>query len=106
RAYYQPLFSSAPEPSKSFPSGHSTCGFYFFCVYFLAKRYRYPLLARGAFAFSIILGSLLSLARIVQGGHFISDVVIAAIIMWLTAYFVDFVVFDAKWFKSKLREQH
>lgn len=99
RAYYQPLFGKAPEPSKSFPSGHSTCGFYFFSVYFLAKRHRRTGLARSAFAFSLVLGGMLSAARLVQGGHFISDVFIAAIIMWLTAYFVDHMVYETKLFR-------
>lgn len=95
RAYYEPLFNTAPEPSKSFPSGHSTCGFYFFCLYFLAKRYNMRALANFGFFFALSLGGVLSLARIVQGGHFISDAYIAALIMWLTAYFMDYLVFDA-----------
>lgn len=100
RAYYQPLFNKAPEPSKSFPSGHSTCGFYFFSLYFLAKRHRFSFLAKGFFIFSLVLGCMLSAARVVQGGHFISDVFIAAIIMWLTAYFVDRLIYEAKFLKK------
>ncbi len=97
RAYYQPLFTSAPEPSRSFPSGHSTCGFYFFSLFFLARRLNKKGLAWSSLAFSLILGGLLSLARIVQGGHFISDVLIAALIMWETAYVADYLMFEKKW---------
>lgn len=100
RAFYQPLFKSAPEPSKSFPSGHSTCGFYFFCLYFLGKRFNRQNLARFGLVFGASLGIVLSMARIVQGGHFISDVYISALIMWFTAYFCDYLVFDAPVFVS------
>jgi len=104
RAYYEPLFNSAPEPSKSFPSGHSTCGFYFFCLYFLGKRFSWQNTMRFGIFFGLTLGSMLSIARIVQGGHFISDVYISALIMWLTAYFCDYLVFDAP-FLAKFRKK-
>lgn len=95
RPYYQPVLETPPEPSKSFPSGHSTCGFYFFCLYFLGKRYKKEYLAKFGLYFGLGLGGILSIARIVQGGHFISDAYIAALIMWETAYFLDYLVFDA-----------
>lgn len=104
RAYYEPQFSETPEPSKSFPSGHSTCGFYFFCFYFLGRRYKMRALALMGLLTGIGLGGVLSVARIVQGGHFMSDAYVAALIMWLTAYFVDYLVFDAPLF-NKLRQQ-
>lgn len=100
RAYYEPLFNSAPEPSKSFPSGHATCGFYFFAFYFLGRRYKLPAIAVLGLVVAIGLGGMLSLARIVQGGHFISDAYVAALIMWLTAYAVDYLVFDAPLFAN------
>ena len=103
RAYYQPQFNNTPEPSKSFPSGHSTCGFYFFCFYFLGKRYKMKALAAFGLIAAVCSGGILSVARIVQGGHFISDAYIAALIMWLTAYYTDYLVFDAPIF-SRLRK--
>lgn len=96
RAYYQPLFNKAPEPSKSFPSGHSTCGFYFFCLYFLGRRFSLKALSQFGLITGFVLGGMLSMARIVQGGHFISDVYVAGLIMWLTSYFIDYLVFDAR----------
>lgn len=104
RAYYEPQFSETPEPSKSFPSGHSTCGFYFFCLYFIGKRYKIRTLAAFGLLTGIGLGGVLSVARIVQGGHFLSDAYMAALIMWLTAYYVDYLVFDAPAF-AKFRKQ-
>ncbi|MDB6080839.1 MAG: hypothetical protein JWO53_111 [Chlamydiia bacterium] len=96
RPYYIPRITPAPEPSKSFPSGHSTCGFYFFCLYFLGRRYKSPLLKSIGIIAGGGLGIFLSMARIVQGGHFLSDVLFAALLMWETAYFVDWLVFDYK----------
>jgi lipid A 4'-phosphatase len=94
RPYWQPLFNNTVETSRSFPSGHSTCGFYFFSLYFIAKRYQRRWLAFGALSLSALLGILLSTARIIQGGHFISDVLIAALIMWETAYWMDYLFFE------------
>lgn len=41
------------------------------------------------------LGGFLSIARIVQGGHFITDIFASALIMWYTAYFVDYLIYKA-----------
>ena len=94
RPYYSPALKSLSEPSKSFPSGHSTTGFYFFCIYFLGKRYQKKWVARLGLATGAGLGILLSITRIVQGGHFLSDVLFGALIMWETACFVDWLVFE------------
>lgn len=103
RAYYEPQFADALEPSKSFPSGHSTCGFYFFCLYFIGRRYKNKAIAALGMTLAVGLGGALSVARIVQGGHFISDVYVAALIMWLTAYFLDYLIFEAP-LPAKLRQ--
>lgn len=100
RAYYQPVLSSTPVPMRSFPSGHSTCGFYFFCFYFIGKRLSRPLLARFGIVSGLALGAVLSVARIIQGGHFMTDILISAIIMWLTCYLVDYLIFQAPLFSN------
>jgi lipid A 4'-phosphatase len=94
RPYWQPLFKNTKEPSRSFPSGHSTCGFFFFSFYFIARRYHIRWLAKSALFVSFLLGGMLSAARIIQGGHFTSDVLIAALIMWETAYVMDYLFFE------------
>ena len=94
RPYWQPLFKNSTETSRSFPSGHSTCGFFFFSFYFIARRYQIKWLANTALFVSFLLGGVLSAARIIQGGHFTSDVLIAALIMWETAYVVDYLFFE------------
>ena len=69
---------------KSFPCGHATMGFLFFAVA-LILRNRRPLLSWIAMAIALILGGLLGAARVVQGGHFPSDVLWAAGIMWFSS---------------------
>jgi membrane-associated PAP2 superfamily phosphatase len=103
RPYYVPSLKKPPEPSKSFPSGHSTCGFYFFCLYFVGKRYHSRLLTNVGLVVSLGLGILLSMARVIQGGHFMSDVIFSAFLMWETAYFMDWLVFDCKAVRQKLK---
>jgi len=59
---------------KSFPSGHASMGFYLMAGYFI-WRGRRPLLARASLATGLIMGAAIGWARIVQGGHFLSDVI-------------------------------
>lgn len=69
---------------KSFPCGHATMGFLFFAVA-LILRNRRPLLSWTAMTLALGLGGLLGAARMLQGGHFPSDVLWAAGIMWFTS---------------------
>ena len=59
---------------KSFPSGHASMGFYVLAGYFV-WRGRRPLLARASLAAGVLMGAAIGWARIVQGGHFLSDVI-------------------------------
>jgi lipid A 4'-phosphatase len=93
RPYYLPN-PHQPEPSKSFPSGHATCGFYFFIFYFVGKRTKNRTMQYGGLFLSIFLGILLSATRMVQGGHFLSDIIAAALLMWESAILSDWLVFD------------
>lgn len=94
RPYYEPNFFHQPQPSKSFPCGHCTMGFYFFAVALLGKRFKSQWLYYTGMAIALIFGGILSLTRIAQGGHFFTDVVFSALIMWYTALIVDDFVFN------------
>lgn len=85
RPYYSPNFFDQPEPSKSFPSGHASMGFYFFALALAGKRLNKPVIFYIGISLAIIFGIALSLTRVAQGGHFFSDVMTSALIMWLTA---------------------
>lgn len=86
RAYYQPNFKHLPEPSKSFACGHAALGFYFFVVALLGTIYQSKVLYWSGLGLAWGLGGLLSIVRIAQGGHFLSDTIATALIMWLTAW--------------------
>jgi lipid A 4'-phosphatase len=64
----------------SFVSGHASTGFFFLAPAFVYPRRRRLWLAAGAAA-----GLGTGLVRIVQGGHFVSDVVFSGIVVYLTA---------------------
>lgn len=85
RPYFVPNFFHQPEPSKSFPCGHCTLGFYFFAFVVLGLRYKSRRLLYGGLFLSLVLGLSLSYTRMAQGGHFLTDVLASALIMWLTA---------------------
>lgn len=61
------------EEGESFPSGHASAGFsltIFFYLYYLKNRKK----AWGLLVGASVIAALLSIARIVQGGHFASDI--------------------------------
>jgi membrane-associated PAP2 superfamily phosphatase len=68
---------------KSFPSGHASMGFFLMMPFFVlrqnARRWAYAFLT-----FGITYGALMGLGRMIQGGHFASDVLWA----WGFVYFV------------------
>ncbi len=75
------------QNDSSFPSGHAAMGFYLMAPAFLL----YPQRRGWALAFLLIgLGSglIIGLARIVAGGHFASDVLWSAAVVYFTALVV------------------
>lgn len=93
RPFWKPNLFKQTEPSKSFPCGHCSVGFLFFTVALLGERYRSRPLFWLGLALAITLGGLLSYARMAQGGHFFSDTLFSALIMWWTALMMDALVF-------------
>ncbi len=83
---FEPLMTIDPSsPGKSFPCGHATMGFYFFApgLVFLAlgRRRTGGLVLLGA----VVFGAALGMARTTQGGHFASDTLWAAGVMWFVS---------------------
>lgn len=70
---------------KSFPSGHASVGFYLMApFFFLMSSHR-----RMAWAFlglGISYGLFMGAGRIVQGGHYLTDVFWAGVLTYLTGY--------------------
>jgi len=81
----------ASRKCKSFPCGHSSVGFAFCVFYFLLRRSRRKA-AFLALSVSILMGLVLGIARMADGGHFSSDVLwsgyIVFLVAWLLYYFV------------------
>ena len=72
--------SDACASNCSFVSGDAAVGFSLIALYFLTKRIAF-------FWSSLFFGFSIGLVRIMEGGHFISDVVMAAMILYLSYYF-------------------
>jgi membrane-associated PAP2 superfamily phosphatase len=96
RPFYKPQFNrNLPMTMRSFPCGHCTMGFFFFSLILLGFRYKSKILIYLGFLMAVGLGLLLSLSRIAQGGHYLSDVIAAAFILWITALTIEFILFDS-----------
>lgn len=96
RPYYNPNLNNPIEPSKSFPCGHCTMGFYFFAVALLFRRFGYRKWSWTFFIFSLAMGIALGITRMGQGGHFLSDVLVTGLILWITAGAFDWLIYEAQ----------
>lgn len=80
---FEPLLTIDPaSDGKSFVCGHATMGFYFYALGLVliaaGRKKTGALVILGATVF----GALIGAARVVQGGHFASDVLWAAGVVW------------------------
>ncbi len=75
---------SGMHRNSSFPSGHAATAFYLIAPAFVVRSRR-PRLAAGLAAAGGLFGALMGLARIAQGGHWVSDVLWSAAVVYFTA---------------------
>ncbi|MBN2829452.1 MAG: phosphatase PAP2 family protein [Candidatus Cloacimonetes bacterium] len=75
---------------NSFPCGHASMGFYFFApaLLFRKKKWKFYLILM----FGWILGLSIGLARMIQGGHFASDVLWSALIVYWVSYLMFYLL--------------
>ena len=85
---FAPLYSIG-EAGLSFPSSHAKSGFILILLFYVLYP-KYKKLAQLSLIFSLALGLLLSYVRISQGGHFLSDCAIAAVVSHLVILFFFF----------------
>ena len=78
---------------KSFPSGHAMMGFYFLVFIPIGDYYRSRALKLFGLITGLGFGILLSLTRLAQGGHYLSDTLFSAFIAWMTILLVSWLVF-------------
>lgn len=91
--FYKPDFKA--EKQKSFPSGHAAMGWYYLALIVVGKREKSrPLLILGI-VLTALLGPSLTICRLAQGGHFLSDTLASFIIMWYAALLSDFLVYSS-----------
>jgi len=83
-AEYHPVWQKGvASPNESFPSGHASMGFYLIGPYFFLQR-RNRLLALVFLGTGLAAGGLFGAARILQGKHFLTDVIWAGGMIYLT----------------------
>lgn len=75
----------------SFSSGHASIGFFFVCFAFLLKK-RKAVIYFGSILFGIVIG----FGRVLQGGHFLSDVIFSGIVVLLTAHIIYILLFNMR----------
>ncbi len=80
---YRPFWSpGAAGQGRSFPSGHAAVGFFVMAPYFVLRR-RAPRWARKALSAGILYGGLMGLGRMIQGGHFLTDVIWSGVLVYI-----------------------
>jgi lipid A 4'-phosphatase len=85
------VISSECRNNCSFVSGHAAMGFYFIAFGFLCRQRRSLIIF-----FAGIYGTVLGLVRILQGGHFLSDVVFAFFIIYAVSAVLYWIMFERK----------
>lgn len=86
-APYVRLLQMAPSGAprgNCFPGGHASGGFALMAFYFVWYRRR-PVLARAALVGGFAAGFALGFGRVMQGAHFVSHNLWAALVCWLVA---------------------
>lgn len=84
------LFTDQCRSNCSFVSGHAALGFYFLALAWVFRDRRW-------LWFGLALGALVGAGRIVQGAHFLSDVVFSLAFVYLSAMVVGRVVYGRWW---------
>ncbi len=84
RQFYEPEFICR-QPKKSFSSGHAASGFIFLALVPIGIRTRKKFLVWLGLFLGLTLGGLLGWARLLQGGHYLTDIVASGLMVLLTA---------------------
>lgn len=85
---FTPAFILSNQGGDSFSSGHAAGTYALIALALLVKRHK-----KLALVLTIALGSLVGFGRIVQGGHFLSDVIVSFIVVYLTAKIFYYFIF-------------
>lgn len=78
------IISDQCENNCAFVSGHASMGFYLFAFSFLWSRHR-----KKWTALALASGCTVGLVRILQGSHFVSDVIFSGLVVYGVAYLLS-----------------
>lgn len=84
-AFYQPWQPGPAPKNASFPAGHPTAAFYLSAPYFILRKKKHRRQALLWLWGGILYGCIMGMARVIQGGHFVTDVIWSAGFVYLTA---------------------
>jgi membrane-associated PAP2 superfamily phosphatase len=84
QSFHHPWQPGIAGKGRSFPSGHAGSAFYLAMPFFALRR-RNPTLAIRIYLVGTLYGLLMGVARISQGGHYVSDILWAWGMVHLTA---------------------
>jgi lipid A 4'-phosphatase len=91
---YRPLHQrGTPGQGESFPCGHCTMGYLFVTLFFLRRQA--PRMAIAGGCFGLLYGTLVGMARMVQGAHFPTDVLWSLGLIWMTAIVLHYFLLPA-----------
>lgn len=82
---YSPLIGHhefVDKPGRCWPGGHASAGFCLLALFFVLRDRR-PRLASAALVGALVLGSVFSLGRMMQGAHFLSHNVWTLLFDWM-----------------------
>jgi len=85
KAFHQPWERGEAGQGGSFPSGHASAGFFILAPFFILKKSH----RKAALAFlgsGIAFGFFMGAGRMVQGGHFLTDVIWSGMFTYLTGF--------------------
>lgn len=90
---FVPVGSPGPlqQHNSSFPSGHAAVAFYLMSPGFILHARRRRLSNTLLFG-GLLFGGAMALVRVIQGGHFVSDVLSSAAIVYFTAVILSRIV--------------
>jgi lipid A 4'-phosphatase len=80
--YLPPLAKGPKGDGESFPCGHASAGFAYLVFWFVLRGSHRRLAAAGL-AIALVLGGVIGLGRIMQGRHYLSDVLWSGYICYL-----------------------